>query len=590
MKDFLKFVGATIVGLILFGVIVSTLTVMSVVGMVAASDATQKVEKNSVLVLKLDGILQEQAVDDIQAKLSGNSTLALNDILSAIKKAKNNDNIKGIYIEAGYFGADLAQMQEIRDALEDFKKTKKWIVAYGNSYSAGTYYLASLADKIYLNPLGVIDWSGMGSYTLFLKNTLDKVGVTPYVFKCGKYKSAVEPFIAEKMSDPSREQMERFTFGSWQVLTQAVSKSRGISVDTLNAYADRMIVTENPFNYEKYKLVDKLLYPYEVKREVKKRLKIDEDESINQISVSQMANVPEKSEGDEIAVYYAYGAIVSTPTPQDQLLSGTLMLAQTVIDDLEDLANDDDVKAVVLRINSPGGDAYASEQIWKQIEVLKTQKPVVVSMSGMAASGGYYISSGANYIFAEPTTLTGSIGVFGMFFNYSNLLSKKLGVTIDGVKTNRNVFAMSPHMPWTEEQMKYIQRDIDRTYEIFKNRVALGRNMTMAQVEPIAQGHVYLGMDAKKLGLVDALGGLDQAVAKAAQLAKVEKYHAEEYPTPPDFMEQLLDATEDYSNNYLDERMKMALGDLYEPVMMARSLKSMEGIQARMPFMLQIKY
>ena len=363
MKDFLKYVGATVVGLILFGVVVSIIGVMSIVGMIASSEATQKVKENTVLVIDLDGVMQEQANESFSTKLMGSTGLGLQETLSAIKKAEGNENIQGIYLNAGALEADMAQLEEIRNALENFKKSKKWIVAYGEIYSQPCYYLASIADKIYMNPQGSVDWHGIGGQMIFLKDTYAKIGIKMIPFKCGKYKSATEIYTEDRMSEPSREQTERYIGGWWQTICQAVSKSRGISTDTLNAYADRVISLEDPKNMLKYKMVDGLLYNDQVKGTIKKLLKIDEDESINQITVNGMCNVPEKEHGDEIAVYYAYGTIVNEEEPQSMMMSNHLIVSKKVCKDLADLADDDDVKAVVVRVNSGGGSAYASEQI-----------------------------------------------------------------------------------------------------------------------------------------------------------------------------------------------------------------------------------
>lgn len=589
MKDFLKYVGATVVGLILFGVVVSIIGVMSIVGMIASSEATQKVKENTVLVIDLDGVMQEQANESFSTKLMGSTGLGLQETLSAIKKAESNENIQGIFLNAGALEADMAQLEEIRNALENFKKSKKWIVAYGEIYSQPCYYLASIADKIYMNPQGSVDWHGIGGQMIFLKDTYAKIGIKMIPFKCGKYKSATEIYTEDRMSEPSREQTERYIGGWWQTICQAVSKSRGISTDTLNAYADRVISLEDPKNMLKYKMVDGLLYNDQVKGTIKKLLKIDEDESINQITVNGMCNVPEKEHGDEIAVYYAYGTIVNEEESQSMMMSDHLIVSKKVCKDLADLADDDDVKAVVVRVNSGGGSAYASEQIWRQMELLRAKKPVVVSMGGAAASGGYYMSAGANYIFAEPTTITGSIGIFGIARDRSELMTQKLGVKYDEVKTNRNSTIGSEVTPMTAEQFGYIQASVNRGYALFKSRVAQGRRMTMDKVEANAQGHVFLGSDALQLGLVDALGGLDKAVAKAAQLAKVKEYYTANYPGKSGMFEDFMKMTEKRSDGILDEKLRSTLGDFYEPFILMRTTSAQTGLQARMPFIIKLK-
>ena len=590
MKDFLKYTLATVVGMFLFSIIMGIFMIISIVGMVASGDQTAVVKENSVLVLDLSGMMEERVEDNIIAQLKGQASGAtgLDVTLSAIKKAQVNDKIKGIYIEAGAFAPDsYASMQAIRNALADFKKSGKWIVAYGDSYTQGAYYIASIADKVYLNPLGIIDWHGIASQHVFLKDVMEKFGVKMQVSKVGAYKSATEAFTGDKMSDADREQTEAYINGIWQNVIQAVSASRKISVATLNSYADSLITFAAPEDYIKMHMADQLMYTDQVKAEIKKRLGIKEDKKINQLSVSDMEGVATVNNGGEkIAVYYAYGDIVDGA--EGGLMASTHQInAQVVCKDLEDLMNDDDVKAVVLRINSGGGSAYASEQIWHQISELKKKKPIVVSMGGMAASGGYYISAPANWIVAEPTTLTGSIGIFGMFPDMSGLLTQKLGVKFDEAKTNKNSSFGSITRPVNAEEMGILQQYIDRGYSLFRKRVADGRKMTTEQVEAIAQGRVWLGQDAIKIKLVDQLGGLDQAVAKAAALAKLKEYHTTSYPEPADWTLQLIDKLQ--GSSYLDEQMRLTLGDYYSLFTTMRTMNQQAAIQARVPYYIIIK-
>lgn len=589
MKEFFKYVGATIVGIFAVGLILAILGVMSIIGMITSTQATQNVSKNSVLVLNLSGTLQEQSDDNVFGLFAQDSfgSLGLDEILSAIKKAKETDKIKGIYIESGMFVADYASRQEIRNALLDFKKSGKKIVAYADSYSQGNYYIASVADKVFLNPQGMIDWHGIGAEPMFLKDLLAKFGIRFQVIKVGKYKSATESFTADKMSEPNREQTQAYINGLWANVCQAVSQSRKISVDKLNEYADSLITFNNPKDYVSAKLVDGLLYTDEVKKEVKKTFDLDMDDPINQVSIAEMKNVKEKNDGDEIAVYYAYGNIVDNPITGGIFGGQHAIVGPDVCKDLEALADDDDVKAVVLRINSGGGSAYASEQMWHQIAELKKKKPVVVSMGGMAASGGYYMSCNANWIVAQPTTLTGSIGIFGMIPDRSQLLTQKLGIKFDEVKTNRNALMGSNARPMNEEEIGYLTRYIDRGYNLFRKRVADGRKMSINQVEEIAQGHVFLGQDALKIKLVDELGGLDKAIAKAAKLAKIDKYHTSNYPEGDDWLEQLFKMTG--GGNYLDEQMRTALGDYYELFALLKTMNQQNMVQARIPFYLNIR-
>ena len=591
MKDFIKNVGATIVGIFLFGIIIGIFGVMSLVGMVASGQATKNVKENSVLVLKLQGDLQEQAQDDVLGQLTGNTfnSLGMDAISSAIKKAKVNKDIKGIYLETGILSADVAQLQELRDQLVNFKKSGKWIVAYSDNYTQGCYYLATAANKVYINPEGSINWHGIGSQPMFVKDLLAKFGVKMQVIKVGKYKSATEMFTEEKMSEANREQTQRYIQSLWDNMCKDVSKSRNISTAKLNDLADNGIFVANGKMLLAEKMVDGIRYADEMKAEVKKLLKLDADQKINQLSIADMATVKEEGNDgdDEIAVYYAYGDIVDSPAAGSLFSNSHAIVGNDVCKDLEELANDDNVKAVVIRINSGGGSAYASEQMWHQIDLLKKKKPVVISMGGMAASGGYYMSCNADYIFAEPTTLTGSIGIFGVIPNFSDLATNKLGLKFDEVKTNRNALFGSQARMMNEEELTFLQGAITRGYHLFRQRVADGRKMTVDQVEQIAQGHVFTGEDALKIKLVDELGGLNKAVAKAAALAKTNSYYTQGYPAPREFFDQLLQESTD-NGSYLDGKLKTSLGTLYEPIKMVNNITTMDRIQARMPWWLNI--
>lgn len=589
MKDFLKYTLATIVGIIATTVIMGIIGVISLAGMVASEQTAQKVKENSVFVLPLSGMLDERNSTNVFSQITGsvNENMGLDDILSAIDKAKKNENIKGIYIEAGFFSADApASAKAIRNKLADFKKSGKWIVAYGDSYTQNTYYICSVADKVYINPQGMLDWHGLAAQPYFVKDLLAKFGVKYQLSKVGKYKSAPEEKTADKMSDPNREQVTAYVNGIWDVMLSDVAQSRKLTKEALNEYADRFVAMSDPQDYIKMKLVDGTMYTDEVKAEIKKMLKIDSDEKINQLTLNEMSNVPsEKTKGDEIAVYYAYGAILDTNP--GGIAGNTCIDAQKVCKDLEKLTNDDKVKAVVLRVNSPGGSAYASEQIWHAVMKLKAKKPVVVSMGGYAASGGYYISCSANYIFAEPTTLTGSIGIYAMFPDFSGLLTEKLGVKFDEVKTNKFSAFGTVARPFNEEEMALVNAYVDRGYKLFRKRVADGRKMKVEDVEEIAQGRVWLGRDALKNKLVDKLGGIDDAVAKAAELAKLDEHKTVSYPAPPNWMDQLFEKMS--ADNYLNEQLKSTLGEYYEPFVFVKNMNKQNVIQARMPYYITIK-
>ncbi len=588
MKDFFKNVFATFVGLFLFVLVTLLLGFVCIFGMVLSSESTTEIKNNSVLVINLSGPLNERTEENVITKFVGKTAneTSLEDVLSGIEKAKADKNIKGIYLEAGVFVPNsYAALQEIRDALIDFKKSNKWIVAYGDSYTQGTYYLASVANDVYLNPQGMLDWHGLSTQRIYLKDMLAKFGVKVQVSKVGTYKSATEMFTGDKMSDADRKQTSAYLNGIWKYLLKGVGESRNIPIAKLNEYADSVITFANPTDYLKMKLIDKLLYTDQVRNEIKKRLGIASGDDINQVSLADLKTVKADKNGNEIAVYYAYGDIVDAPVSGTSLSQHNIV-GKDVCKDLKELMDDDDVKAVVIRVNSGGGSAFASEQMWHQIMELKKMKPVVVSMGGYAASGGYYMSVPANWIVAEPTTITGSIGIFGMFPDFSGLASEKLGIKFDEVKTNKNGTFLSPMRPLTPDEMRMLQVYIDRGYNTFKDRVAQGRKLTMQQVETIAQGHVYTGEDALKIKLVDELGGLDKAVQKAVQLAKIKDYYTKNYPAPVNLLDQIFG---DYvQDNYLSEQLHSSLGMLYQPFSILRTLNQQSAIQARIPYFINI--
>ena len=595
MKQFFKNVAATIVGLFAFGLIMSILGFISLIGMVASGSSTPSLKKNSVMVMKLQGQIDDRAESNWLGELTGNqfNNLGMNNILSAIKKAKSDDHIKGIYMETGILETDYATLQEIRNALNDFKKSGKWIIAYGDAFSQGGYYLASAANKVYINPEGSVDWHGIASQPQYIKDVAAKFGVHFTVVKVGKYKSFTEMYTEDKMTDANREQVSRYINGLWQQVLADVSKSRSVNKDSLNHYADGLMVFDDAKLLKSRKMVDGFCYYDEIRDVVKKQLGIDADKSINQVSIDDVnAAVPDESTlgGDQIAVYYCQGNIVRVATPS--MYGDEQQIVSTdVIKDLQDLADDKNVKAVVLRINSGGGDAYASEQIWRAVSQLNKKKPVVVSMGGMAASGAYYMSMGARYIMAQPTTLTGSIGIFGALPDLSDLMTKKLGFKYDEVKTNKNsaYTGAGTTRPWSPEEIGTLQAYVNRGYALFRKRVADGRKMSTEQVESIAQGRVWLGTDAKNIKLIDGFGSLDDAIAKAAQFAKISDYATVEYPGEADWMEQLLNQMSGNSGSYLDEQLRLTLGDLYKPFMMIRNMKEKEPVQAAMPFVLNIR-
>ncbi|MBD9085848.1 MAG: signal peptide peptidase SppA [Prevotella copri] len=594
MKDFFKNVAATIVGLFAFGLIMTILGFICIIGMIASSNSKPTLKDNAVMVLKLQGQIEDRSEDNWLGELTGEqfNNLGMNKILSSIRKAKDEEKVKGIYLETGILESDYATLQEIRNALADFKKSGKWIIAYGDALSQGGYYLASVANKVYVNPEGNVDWHGIASQPQYIKDVAAKFGVHFTVVKVGKYKSYTETYTEDKMSDANREQVSRYIGGLWQQMLADVSKSRNISKDSLNRYADGLMVFDDTQLLKSRKMVDGFCYYDEIRDVVKRQLGLKTDETINQVDYNDVDMAIDDSNlmGEEIAVYYCQGSIVRMETPS--IYGSEQQIVSTkVIKDLQELADNSQVKAVVLRINSGGGDAYASEQIWRAVKELNKKKPVVVSMGGMAASGAYYMSMGAQYIMAQPTTLTGSIGIFGALPDFSDLMTKKLGFKYDEVKTNRNSAYASAGMsrPWSAEEITTMQNYVNRGYNLFRKRVAEGRKMSTEQVEKIAQGRVWLGTDAKNIKLIDGFGGLSDAIDKAAELAHLSSYQAVEYPALAGWMEQLMDMAGENKGTYLDEQLRLALGDLYQPFIMIRNMKEKEPIQAALPYVLNIQ-
>lgn len=594
MKQFFKNVAATIVGLFAFGIIMTVLGFICLMGMAISSNSRPTLQDNSVMVLKLQGQIDDRTDEDWLGELTGNrfNNTGMNRIISAIKKAETEDKIKGIYLESGLLRTDYATLQEIRNALDKFKKSGKWIIAYGDAFSQGGYYLASVANQVYVNPEGSIDWHGIASQPQYIKDVAAKFGVHFTVVKVGKYKSFTEMYTEDKMSDANREQVTRYISGLWQQLLTEVSQSRKINKDSLNHYADGIMTFEDPKLLKAHKMVDGFCYYDEIKSIVKKQLGLDAEDKLHQASLEDVNAAVDDNNilGDQIAVYYCQGEIVRLASPS--IYGDEKQIVSTdVIKDLQALQDDDNIKAVVLRINSGGGDAYASEQIWRAVSQLNKKKPVVVSMGGTAASGAYYMSMGASYIMAQPTTLTGSIGIFGALPDFSDLFTKKLGFKFDEVKTNRNsTYATAgTARPWSADEIAILQNYVNRGYALFRKRVADGRKMSTEQVEKIAQGRVWLATDAKNIKLIDGLGNLDDAIDKAAQLAKLTNYGTQEYPLAAGWMDQLINRVSANNGSYLDEQLRLTLGDLYKPFMMIRNIKEKEPVQAALPFVLNIQ-
>ena len=589
MKNFWKQVLATVVGLMIVSLLCTVMSVVWVIGAMTSSSEQVYVDDNSVMVIKLAGSISERAESDPMTMLLGGGTesLGLDDIVKGIDNARDNDDVKGIYLECGMLaGASPATLEEIRSHLVDFKKSGKFILAYGDNFTQGEYYLSSVADSIVINPQGILDLHGMALSSMSYKELMDKVGVKMQIFKVGTYKSAVEPYVLPHMSDANREQLQTLGGEIWGRICEDISKSRKkLTVEKLNQMADEGMTFADTKEYKKNGLVDKLAFADEVPEMIAAMMGVDDKDDYSTISVGDMASIHEAKDdsGNEVAVYYAVGDIVDTEVTS-LMSDGQQIVGKTVAEDLRELAEDDDVKAVVLRVNSPGGSAYASERIWHEVMNLKAKKPVVVSMGGYAASGGYYISCAATKIYAEPTTLTGSIGIFGMFPDASELMNDKLGVHVDVVKTNEYSDFGSYYRPMNEGEQQLLQAYINRGYELFTKRCADGRGLSQDSIKVIGEGRVWSGLHAKQIGLVDKLGTLDDAISEAKKLAKVESCTVVSYPSEPDFMEQVMKSLEGSSDSYADAKLKAALGDYWNTFRFITEAANRPTIQARMPF------
>ena len=546
MKDFLKFTLATVTGIILSSIVLFIISMVTLFGIMSASDTETIVKKNSVMMLDLNGTLVERTQEDPLDILSqllgdGSNTYGLDDILSSIQKAKENENIKGIYLQANSLGTSYASLQEIRNALLDFKESGKFVIAYADSYTQGLYYLSSAADKVLLNPKGMIEWRGIASAPLFYKDLLQKIGVEMQVFKVGTYKSAVEPFIATEMSPANREQVTTFITSIWGQVTEWVSTSRNISVDSLNVYADRMLMFYPAEESVKCGLADTLIYRNDVRNYLKKLVEINEDDNLPILGLGDMMNVrknvPKDKSGNIVAVYYASGEITDYPS------------------------------------SATSEDGIVGSK-------------VIVSMGDYAASGGYYISCVADTIVAEPTTLTGSIGIFGMIPNVKGL-TDKIGLSYDVVKTNKYADFGNIMRPFNEDEKSLLQMMITEGYDTFVTRCAEGRHMTKEAIEKIAEGRVWTGETAKELGLVDELGGIDKALDIAVAKVGIEGYTVVSYPEKQDFLSSLLDTK---PTNYVESQLlKSKLGEYYQQFGLLKNLQEQSMIQARIPFELNIK-
>jgi protease-4 len=579
MKQFLKFTLASLLG-VFIALALIFLILLGIAGAVSSSEKSVTIKENSILKISLEGTVQEQSIDnpfdftipglpmDTRIRNQG-----LDDILSAIKRAKTNDKIKGIYLISGTLQAGIATAEEIRNALIDFKKSGKFILAYGEMMDQKEYYIASVADKIIFNPEGMLNLHGLAATPVFYKGTLEKIGVTPEIFRVGTFKSAVEPFICTEMSVANRKQTQELLDGIWGNILTSLSASRKINKDDLNQLANRNMLFEAATELVKSKLVDSLLYQPDMMRYLSAKVGVTEVDDLQLLSVKDMMTAPDETasiEKEKVAVLYADGEIFDSGT--DGIVSKDL------IKEILKIQKDSLIKAVVFRVNSPGGSAYASEQIWKAMSELKAKKPVVVSMGDYAASGGYYISCCADKIVAAPNTITGSIGIFGMYFIMDEL-SRKIGLSYDVVKTNDLSDLGNAIRPMTTTEKMKIQAYVNRGYDLFVKRCADGRKMKNEDIRNIAEGRVWTGVKAKEIGLVDQIGGLDKAIQIAAKLGKITKYRMVYYPEKKDLMTELM---KEFTG---DTKMKMAkafLGEEYAPLLKLKTSSIQTGIMTRM--------
>ena len=591
MKDFLKVMIASALGFLIAQIIISIIAMVMFIGAAGSVFSSMSSEKfllqdNSVLNLKLDGTIVERVAepDPFTSLLSSQypSSMGLNDIVSAIRKAKSNDNIKGIYLDSRSLSASMATLAEIRSELNNFKENGKFIVAYADTYTQGGYYLASVADKISINPQGMLDLHGLSSTPIFFKDALDKLGIDMQIFKVGTYKSAVEPFTQNEMSEANREQVSSYLNDAWSFMRSDLAMSRSLTDEQIDNLANEMPMLQSTEYLLSANLVDTLLYEAEMKNYLRELLDIDDDKKIPSATVANMKSVKTKNvlkTENTVAILYANGNITSgtgSSGIQDKYL----------VNEIEKLKNDDDIKAVVFRINSGGGSAYASEQIWKAIEDLKAEKPVIASMGDMAASGGYYIACNANSIVAQPTTITGSIGIFGMIPNLEGT-TNKIGVHTETVKTNEFADFGNLTRPFNERERELMQNYVEAGYDLFLTRCAEGRNMDKETLAQYAEGRVWTDNQAKEIGLVDELGGLEEAIEIAADMANLGKsYVIFEYPKLTSPIEELLNPAKE---ELAAKTIKNYLGESFELFMLLKNIKDQDYIQARIPFELNIR-
>ena len=589
MKSFFKYVLATVTGIAItiFLFFVISIVIISILVSNASSDKSSLVANNSVLHIDLNHSITERTVpnpfEDLDIPgFSASKSIGLDDMLTRIQAAKEDDRIKGIYLNLGAASISFATLQELRDALLDFKDSGKFILSYGETYSQRAYYLASTADKIYVNPEGAIDFRGLSSEVFFLKGALEKLGIDMQIVKVGTYKSAVEPLILKEMSDANRLQVESYLGSIYTHFIGEIAGSRSITADSLKVIADQYLA-QNASQAVKFGLADELLYKDELLGKLREKLGLETDADISSISILKYKPTSVRSNvgADRIAIVYANGEIISGDGNDNMIGS------ETTSRTLRQMRTDDRVKAVVLRVNSPGGSALASDVIWREVSLLSETKPVIVSMGDVAASGGYYIAAAADSIFAQPNTLTGSIGVFGTIPNLQKLYHEKLGITFDNVKTGKYADFMSGTFdrPLTADEQRILQIEVNRIYDTFIQRVADGRKLSKAQVDSIGQGRVWSGQQAVEIGLVDRLGSIDDAIQSAASAAGLETYRLIKYPAVKDPFAALMGTSSHEIKTWVT---KQHLGEGYTYYNQIQKWMQMKGVQARMPFEIEV--
>ena len=589
MKQFFKFMFASMVGFVLSMIVLFFILLGVISGMMLSlkDEGSVTISDNSILEVSFENPIEERSSNNPFENLNFNGinpnrTPGLNDILKSISKAKVDSRIKGILLNLTSIKSGMATTEEIRNAFLDYKKSGKFIYAYSESYTQGAYYLASVADKIYLYPEGEVDFRGLHADLMFFKGTLEKLEIQPEIIRHGKFKSAVEPFMYDKMSDENREQVSTFLNSIWNNILNGISASRNIPVEELQKIADNA-EGRNPENALSLHLVDKLSYYDQVLYDLKKKTDQGEKEKIKFVSLKKYVRAYVKGDdysAKKIAIVYASGDIVSGEGNEDQIGSDKIAAA------LRKARLDSSVKAIVFRINSPGGSALASDVIWRETVLAQKTKPLIVSMGDYAASGGYYIACAADTIVARPNTITGSIGVFGLLFNTQNMFKNKLGITFDSVKTGKYADIGTMNRPMKDNERAIIQGEVEKVYDTFISHVANGREMTKEDVDNIGQGRVWSGADAKRLGLVDVLGGLNDAISIAAKKANLTTYRTIALPEQKEFFEKLVEDLNAEAKVYF---AKQQLGESYLYFGMFNDLAKQKGIVAKIPFMIEIE-